>query len=250
MGDGKSFQIIDGKHGKALVAGNNFDGHVYHQDPGERSNAIWRLTPKVGDGEAPQEFVLSENYLTTIYHFDQKQIIGDPKRIIVMDKARNTGSRDFKETLDKKREITVIESWSTSNSVSHKIMASITASYEVGVEGVEKAKIETTVGTEEETTNSKTNSGSREVKYAVSFTTEVTVAPNESIACCRVIEYSTANIPFTAKIKRTYGDHRTVVVDESGMFKGTDFSTSNIHCGPESEHLCDDAPLQNTSGEH
>lgn len=47
--------IQDQKHHKDLIAGDVYDGNIYHQDPNGRQNALWRLTP-VGDGS----FILTD----------------------------------------------------------------------------------------------------------------------------------------------------------------------------------------------
>ena len=44
-----SYYIVDAKHGRSLVAGNTYDGHIYHQDPIDRTNAKWVLEPISGD---------------------------------------------------------------------------------------------------------------------------------------------------------------------------------------------------------
>ena len=42
------YYIIDAKHGRSLVAGDAYDGRVYHQDPTGRANAKWELLPLNG----------------------------------------------------------------------------------------------------------------------------------------------------------------------------------------------------------
>ena len=39
------YTITDLKHGLSLVAGDNYDGKIYHQSPNGRSNAEWTLIP-------------------------------------------------------------------------------------------------------------------------------------------------------------------------------------------------------------
>lgn len=40
-----SFYFTDQKHQKCMVANDNYDGHVYHQDANKRLNAMWVLEP-------------------------------------------------------------------------------------------------------------------------------------------------------------------------------------------------------------
>ena len=39
------YHIRDTKHSKCIVAGDRYDGNIYHQDPNNRLNAKWRLVP-------------------------------------------------------------------------------------------------------------------------------------------------------------------------------------------------------------
>ena len=43
-----TYYIVDAKHGRSIVAGDHYDGHIYHQDPRDRSNAKWLLEPVHG----------------------------------------------------------------------------------------------------------------------------------------------------------------------------------------------------------
>lgn len=47
--NGGEYYIQDTKHGKFLVAGDNFDGNVYHQEHHGRPNAVWHFL-ECGDG--------------------------------------------------------------------------------------------------------------------------------------------------------------------------------------------------------
>ena len=40
-----TYYIVDAKHGRSIVAGDRYDGHIYHQDPRDRPNAKWLLIP-------------------------------------------------------------------------------------------------------------------------------------------------------------------------------------------------------------
>ena len=44
----QTYYIVDAKHGRSIVAGNHYDGHLYHQDPFGRPNAKWLLEPVHG----------------------------------------------------------------------------------------------------------------------------------------------------------------------------------------------------------
>jgi len=43
-----SYYIVDAKHGRSIVAGDRYDGHIYHQDPTGRPNGKWVLEPVSG----------------------------------------------------------------------------------------------------------------------------------------------------------------------------------------------------------
>ena len=43
-----TYYIVDAKHGRSIVAGDRYDGHIYHQDPRDRPNAKWLLIPVHG----------------------------------------------------------------------------------------------------------------------------------------------------------------------------------------------------------
>ena len=46
----KTYYIVDAKHGRSIVAGDTYDGNVYHQDPTDRPNAKWELEPTQAEG--------------------------------------------------------------------------------------------------------------------------------------------------------------------------------------------------------
>ena len=68
--------IIDAKWGRAIVAGDNYDGHLYHQDPRNRDNAKWMLIPAGGhadyynikDMKHGMYIVSGRNYDGHVYH--------------------------------------------------------------------------------------------------------------------------------------------------------------------------------------
>ncbi|MCB9308339.1 MAG: hypothetical protein H6565_17215 [Lewinellaceae bacterium] len=69
------YHIIDLLHGKALVAGNNYDGRVYHQAPQGRKNAEWKLVKtdtldvfEIYDAKHGKALVAGDNYDGRVYH--------------------------------------------------------------------------------------------------------------------------------------------------------------------------------------
>ena len=72
----RTYYIVDAKHGRSLVAGDRYDGHIYHQDPRERPNAKWVLEPVHGqrgvflirDTKHNNYIVAGDNYDGRIYH--------------------------------------------------------------------------------------------------------------------------------------------------------------------------------------
>lgn len=69
-----SYYIVDAKHGRSLVAGNRYDGNVYHQDPTDRPNAKWVL--ETIEGEDADIFLirdtLHKKYIVAGDHYDGK----------------------------------------------------------------------------------------------------------------------------------------------------------------------------------
>ena len=73
-----TYYIVDAKHGRSIVAGDHYDGHIYHQDPRDRSNAKWLLEPVHGqpgfffirDTRHFKYIVAGDNYDGRLYHQD------------------------------------------------------------------------------------------------------------------------------------------------------------------------------------
>ena len=71
-----TYYIVDAKHGRSIVAGDNYDGRIYHQDPRDRSNAKWRLEPVPGqhgfyyikDAKHHKCIVAGNRYDRNLYH--------------------------------------------------------------------------------------------------------------------------------------------------------------------------------------
>jgi len=71
-----SYYIVDAKHGRSIVAGDRYDGHIYHQDPTGRPNGKWVLEPVSGqsgvffirDTKHNKYIVAGDNYDGRIYH--------------------------------------------------------------------------------------------------------------------------------------------------------------------------------------
>jgi hypothetical protein len=68
-------QIYDAKHYKNIVAGNNYDGRIYHQDALNRPNAEWSLeatgevdTYYIRDNKHGGYIVAGDNYDGHLYH--------------------------------------------------------------------------------------------------------------------------------------------------------------------------------------
>jgi hypothetical protein len=72
------YTITDSKHGKAIVAGDDYDNHVYHQDPNGRPNAEWLIYPVPGkknvftlvDFKHGKAIVAGDDYDNHVYHQD------------------------------------------------------------------------------------------------------------------------------------------------------------------------------------
>lgn len=68
--------ITDSKHGKSLVAGDNYDNHVYHQDAQNRNNSKWILKKHANDLYTITDYkhgyslVAGDKYDNHVYHQD------------------------------------------------------------------------------------------------------------------------------------------------------------------------------------
>ncbi len=75
----KRYYIVDAKHVRSLVAGDHYDGHIYHQDPRHRLNASWILEKTETAGVfhirdlAHQKYIVAgDKYDGHVYHQDQQ----------------------------------------------------------------------------------------------------------------------------------------------------------------------------------
>jgi hypothetical protein len=74
------YQILDRRHGVAIVAGYNYDGNVYHQEPGNTDNTLWQLHPVEGqegyfyiiDKKHGKALVAGNNHDGNLYHQDDR----------------------------------------------------------------------------------------------------------------------------------------------------------------------------------
>ena len=237
-GSGKFFLILDRRHGKALVAGDRADGQIYHQAPGRKSNAIWRLDPALNDfgGDVgPAEFVRSEKLIDVIYHLDRKETIGSPEETSLSDQSSNHGGSDgtkvTRKLADSKTK-TVEDSWSLTEGVSKRIMASITATVAttVGEKGLSSVEASVSATAEvEETSSSQTQTyGSKSTETTKSFSTDVEIPAGKRVVCKQIITHQTVNTPFTAKVERIYGNGRSAVLEIAGTHKGVDDITGEM----------------------
>ncbi len=68
------FFLVDAKHGKALIAGDNYDNNVYHQPHNNRLNAQWRMEAAcdgyfyIYDRKHNKALVAGDNYDGKVYH--------------------------------------------------------------------------------------------------------------------------------------------------------------------------------------
>lgn len=87
------YHIYDLKHKKYLVAGDRYDGKVYHQDPSGRKNSLWTITLsktasghggfKITDALHQRALVAGDNYDGNIYHQDDDVSARPEKRWII-----------------------------------------------------------------------------------------------------------------------------------------------------------------------
>ena len=230
------YQIIDKKHGKALVGGDVFDGKVYHQDPGLRSNALWNLT--VIDGAqnriAPKEIVLFEKHLNTVYDIDKKVLDNNssPKTSTLSAKYTNNTSREQTHEISESTQFTNSETWETTESISNEIWTEITATvgWKAGGGGGMEATVANTFGFGNTTTNTKSKGGSATVTTTISFKSNTVIPAGMTTTCKQLIRSEKASVPFLTTAIRTYGDGSTKEIKVPGVWKGTLLSRSEVTC--------------------
>ena len=120
-----SYYIVDAKHGRSLVAGDRYDGHIYHQDPMGKSNAKWVLEPVSGepdyylirDTKHNKYIVAGDRYDGRIYHQDPNNRSNAKWRLVLF--TDDYGS-DTYHLMDKKHNRTIVAGDVADNNVYHQ----------------------------------------------------------------------------------------------------------------------------------
>ena len=81
----KYFYLEDRAHKKCLIAGDKYDGKLYHQDPKDRLDAQWKITPGsifgtfiLTDRKHDKAIIAGDKYDGKLYH----QAAGDRSNAI------------------------------------------------------------------------------------------------------------------------------------------------------------------------
>jgi hypothetical protein len=119
------YYIMDTKHRRSIVAGDVYDGRIYHQDPGDRPNAIWTLEFSnaqgyylIRDTKHQKCIVAGNDYDGQLYHQDPNGKGNDRWRIVKF-KDEQTGSEAV-ELIDKRHNKAIVAGDVRDNHVYHQ----------------------------------------------------------------------------------------------------------------------------------
>jgi hypothetical protein len=180
--------------------------------------------------------IIGEKYLDVTYHFDRILLQGSPEKIILEDSYANKTNLQQERTLTKEQTKTVTETWSFSKEVSTKIAASIESTVNAGVK-IKLLDVGSSVtygfSTERTNTESKTNETSKTLEHKLSFSNKLLIPAGEISTCRQIITFQKADLPFTMRVTRTYGDYRKEIVIVEGTWRGNKYSSSSVECSTQ-----------------
>jgi hypothetical protein len=220
-----AFLFYDKKHNKALIAGDNYDGNIYHQDPGTRLNAEWVLT-MVADGDSgPDFYVVSQQLLELQMHNDQAERLDRPPLFVIDGEqvTNNTGVTQ-QMTITKSKTETVVETWSFSQTITWGVSQTFEVSG--GVEGIADVKSSTTFSFS--MTNGWTKGGQSSTEHQMTWEIPVTVPPNSVVRVDGIVQKYEATVPFTAYISTTLGNGLSRIDTVTGEWNGVELVTGEI----------------------
>ena len=125
----KTYYIIDAKHGRSIVAGDRYNGHIYHQDPADRPNAMWKLQPIknepgyyfIRDTRHYKYIVAGDNYDgNLVYHQDANNRPNAKWRLVPFMITDSYGSTTY-EIRDLKHNRAIVEGDVANNNVYRQI---------------------------------------------------------------------------------------------------------------------------------
>ena len=119
-----AYYIVDAKHGRSIVAGDTYDGHLYHQDPTDRPNAKWVLEPTstadyyyIKDIKYNQYIVADDNYDGSLSHQPHNGRLNAMWRMVVV--TDTYGSKSF-YLFDMKHDKAIVADDVENNKVYHQ----------------------------------------------------------------------------------------------------------------------------------
>ncbi|XP_054895641.1 natterin-3-like [Poeciliopsis prolifica] len=146
------------------------------------------------------------------YHIDQAKILKYPPKTLQSSTTTNRALSPVTKTVSLTKTTTDERRWDISSSITVGVKTSITA----GIPGIVGGNIE--ISAETTHTFSGGHTWSEQVSHSVSI--ELTVPPNHSCTVKMVGYQYRMDVPFTARIKRTYEDREIKSTMISGTYHG------------------------------
>jgi hypothetical protein len=230
--------LKDSKYGLALVAGDQYDGHVYLQAPGERRNAQWVVQLVQAGDIGPDFYVANQQLLSLTLDTTVARNRLEVAPLFAVDQVVSNNT-DVEQTtsIDVRKSETTTEKYSFTKSV--KVSVAITIESSVSVRGV--AEVSSTVQTTYEESYSWTTEVEKSRTSEYVWTIPVTVSPHSAVKVTGTIRKFTLSLPFTAVIRSTLGDGTTRTDTIPGTWDGVDYLTGSI----QYQQITD---IQNTVG--
>ncbi|XP_074495621.1 natterin-3-like [Sebastes fasciatus] len=156
--------------------------------------------------------VISEHISDVKYETDDLKIIQYPPEILTKSAITNNSNHPVKQTATLSKSIQVEQRWDTSFSIKAGITTGITA----GIPNIGEASVEVSV----ETTLQFSKGTSHTESNTYSVAVECTVPPKNYCNVNMVAHKYGADIPYTARLKRTYRNGETKWTSITGTYKG------------------------------
>ena len=219
-----SYWLKDQKYGLAVIAGDEYDGDVYIQNPGERLNAQWVLQLVQAGDIGPAFYVVDQDLLSISLDTSAVNRVEVAPLFAIDQTVNNNTSTDQSTSIEARKTETTTESWEFTKSIT--VSVAVTVQSGVSVKGV--VEVSSTVQTTYEESYSWTNAVeiSKETEYLWSI--PVNVPAHTSVRVTATIKKYTTHIPFTAVIQSTMGNGTTRIDTIAGTWYGVDYLTGSV----------------------
>ncbi|WP_232662525.1 hypothetical protein [Pseudonocardia sp. TRM90224] len=216
--------FVDRKHGRALVAGDQADGNLYHQPPGDRRNALWSLELASEGTGGPAMYITKQELVDISYAFDQATRLETPPQLVI---SRTTvgsdvGPQSFVLTPRYSEKVTETVTFQHSATLGLTLSLSLMAGASQLI-----SKTETKFEAKAEFGFSRTSGATTE--RTVSFAWVVPIrSSGKPVQVEGEMRRARTDVPFESTLRTTYADGSTHDHVEPGTWSNVAYTTGEI----------------------